>query len=414
MKILQVFNRYLYKGGEEASVDRIYAMASEMFEVERCLFSSKDWKRDENKTEKPPNVLSQALRMIYNPEAITQLREHHYRFKPDLWLVHNVFPVGSAGVFREAQRLKVPIVYYCHNFRPFSVNGYCWAPGSETAQGKVAGNGLSLNFWQEIKTGAWQNSKLKTAWFAVVLLLVHRLGWFESVRAWIAISDFVRTKFIEGGLPEEKVITLKHSLDLEKQVSLNSFDEQEADVQNSNSRVFLFMGRLSEEKGIHVLLEAWRLFIQKAETPVCLQIAGEGPLKELVEKAASIAQDKIVFLGHVDGEQKHKILSNCSAMVVPSVWWEALGMVVHEAYLYSKPVLASRSGGLVETVHHGQTGLLHPPGDVQALARHFGELTALNTDELDEMGLRGRYWLNKEANPEIWKEKFQNILKSVL
>src|SRR3954471_12500977 len=179
-KILSVFSEYLQPGGEAEGIAQICSTIAEIAEVKECRFSSADWVGS-----RAPNVVSQALRMVRNPESLTKLREMQSNFAPNVWLVHNVFPVGSAAIYPEAERLGVPIIQYLHNFRPFSVNGYLWAGG------KVAAGGLQGSFWEETRHGAWQGSRLKTAWFAFVLKYLRFRGW-PSVRAWIAISEFVR------------------------------------------------------------------------------------------------------------------------------------------------------------------------------------------------------------------------------
>ena len=101
-------------------------------------------------------------------------------------------------------------------------------------------------------------------------------------------------------------------------------------------------------------------------------------------------------------------------MIVPSTWWEPLGLVVYEAYDYSKPVLAARSGGLSEIVQHGVTGLQHEPGDVPGLARDVLEMEATPATARLVMGRAGRQWLLKEADTQVWLRRFEEILGSAL
>src|SRR5437588_11950910 len=199
MKILNVFNDYLEKGGEANSIEAIVDSLSQILNIERCDFTSADWMGSD-----APWMWQQAIWMIRNPKSLRKIRDYQCKFKADAWLVHNVLPVGSAAIYPEAKHLGLPIIQYIHNFRPFSVSGYLWACD------RLAPDGLSKNYWQEIRCGAWQNSRLKTAWLALVLSLGHKLGWWRSVKAWIAISDFMRGKFISAGIPAEKIFTLRH------------------------------------------------------------------------------------------------------------------------------------------------------------------------------------------------------------
>lgn len=337
--------------------------------------------------------------MWRNPEALARITEAHEKLKPDLWLVHNVFPVASAAVYELARTLGVPVIYFGHNFRPFSVNGYCWA-GQH-----LAPQGLRGNYWPEILAGSWQHSRLKTAVFAAILRKLRASGWLDSIKAWVAISDFMRDRFIEAGVSANRVFTLRHSWDL--------LNPQDTTLQDNGS--VLYLGRLSHEKGIPVLLEAWQKFraTQPDNTHLChLVIAGEGPLQRVVAKAAA-ADPSIRFEGYVSGERKTELLRSCRAVVVPSVWWEALGLVVYEAYDFSKPVLAARSGGLTETVTDQQTGLLHEPGNADELARQLHRVTT-QPEHAKTWGIRGRAWLEQNTSSTEWLERFNTIANSAV
>ncbi len=381
--LLQVFNQYLEPGGEEASVDRIFGLLSSRMEIHRCSFTSKDW-RGEN----APPIWSQALRMLRNPDSLRTLREAHAAHRPDAWLVHNVFPVGSAAIYHEALRLRAPIICYIHNFRPFSVNGYLW-DGERLAPG-----GLRKNFWQEIPHGAWQNSVVKTAWFAFVLTLMHRLRWFRAVKVWIAISDFMREKFIGAGVPAADIFTVRHS-----------WRAMESAPESPDGGHWLFLGRLIPPKGIAVLFDAWKIIRDRlGPRAPKLVIAGPGPMTDEIRARAG-QTPQVEFRGLVAGREKHELLAGCRGVLAPSVWWEPLGLVTYEAYDYAKPMLAARSGGLTETVVHGETGLLHEPGNAADLAE---QVIALDSDPARRaaMGRAGRAWLQANTGEEEWLRKF--------
>jgi len=390
-RILEIFNRYQLVGGEEIAANRMFDLLGERYEIERCLFSSSEWTQPG-----APSRWRQAFLMFRNPGSLERIREAHDRFRPDCWLVHNVFPVASAAVFELAGELGVPIVYVCHNYRPFSVNGYCWAGD------KIAPGGLRKNYLAEILAGSWQNSRIKTAIFALILRRLHSKHWLDSVGAWLAISDFVRDRFVEAGIPEDKIHTLRHSWDL-----INP-----APPENSQGQYFLYLGRLSVEKGLRVLLETWKQLTSTlgANAPL-LKICGEGPLQHEVEEFAALCP-KVEFVGVVSGQQKHELLKGCVAVIVPSIWWEALGLVTYEAYDFGKPVLAAASGGLSETVQHGITGFLHTPGNASQLADQVVELWN-NPEPATEMGRNGRLWLEQNTAKEEWLAGFGKLLKKL-
>ncbi len=387
-RVLSIFNDYLEKGGEAESVRQICDSLQSVLELRQCLFSSSAWTGPG-----APNRLRQALWMIRNPNSLAALKEIQRAFQPDAWLVHNVFPVGSAAIYPEARRLGVPIIQYLHNFRPFSVSGYLWAGG------KLATGGLRRNFFEEIRHAAWQRSRVKTAWLAGVLELMHVLGWWRGVRAWIATSDFLRGKMIEAGLPAADVFTLPHCWHPRVAGTASPVDGIH----------YLFLGRLTEAKGIVVLLDAWsRLERQLGARAPRLIIGGAGPLENWVATRAAELRT-VTFAGQLSGEAKHLALSHARALIAPSLSWEALGLVAYEAYDYSKPVLAAKSGGLPESIFHGRTGLLHIPGHAAQLAGQVAELDQ-DSERRRQMGREGRLWLEANRNEEQWREKFFHIL----
>jgi glycosyltransferase involved in cell wall biosynthesis len=390
-RLLQIFNRYIERGGEEAAVDRIRELLSSCSAFGECTFESTDW----TGANAPPKW-RQAMLMIHNPATLEVLRKAHEAHRADAWLVHNVFPVGSAAIFREALKQDVPIIYWIHNFRPFSVNGYLWADD------EVAEGGLRRNYWQEIRDGGWQDSVIKTAWFAFVLKLMHQLGWFKAVKAWVAISDFMREKFIEAGVPAADVFTVRHA-----------WRPMDAPPPPQDAGHYLFLGRLIPPKGLCVLFEAWKIIREElGDRAPRLMIAGAGPSEAWVREKVR-GNPLVEFCGSVSGDQKHQLIAACRAMIAPSIWWEPLGLVTYEAYDYGKPMLAARSGGLTETVVDGQTGFLHEPGNATELARQVVELDGA-PNRRAEMGLRGRQWLLKNTNEDDWRQKIHKVVEHAL
>jgi glycosyltransferase involved in cell wall biosynthesis len=390
MKILNVFNCHVERGGEAIAVDAICDSLSHIAELERCDFSSVDWLKPD-----APARWKQAIRMIRNPESLAKLRGLQIRFQPDFWLLHNVFPIGSAAIYPEARQLGVPIIQYIHNFRPFSVSGYLWAGN------RLAPEGLVKNFWPEVRAGAWQNSRAKTAWLALILLGAHGAGWWRIPKTWIAISDFMRDKFVSAGIPAKSIFTLRH------------FWTPKQPPPSHEGTHFLFLGRLTEAKGINVLLEAWQILEQRYGTSAPrLLIGGDGPLRSDV--AAKVERMKCVtFAGELSGAAKQQAFDQARAIIAPSISWEALGLVVYEAYDYYRPVLVARSGGLPEVVVEPETGLIHEPGNAEQLVEHVLELQK-DSRRAEEMGRRGRAWLEAHANESDWQSHFSAIAESAL
>ena len=393
VNILQVFNQYLQYGGEEKSVERIRERLAERHSLRSFSFQSADWVGKD-----APGIFSQAGRVFYNPKSARELRAQIDKFKPHAILLHNLFPVGSPSVYRTALKANIPVIQYIHNFRPFSVSGTLWA------NGQICEESLRGNYWREVRYGAWQHSVLKSAVFAAALKFLHFSGWLEAVKGWIAISSFMRDKFVEAGIPRSRIHVLSHFWDM----------QTESNAQFEDHGHYLYLGRLVEEKGIHVLLAAWQLIVS-AMGPAAphLWVGGSGPLSDTVRMAAS-SNPKIRFLGFVDGDEKIRAISTCRAMIAPSTWWEPLGLVTYEAYDYKKPMFAAASGGLTETIEHGLTGFLHEAGKSSELAQQVIAFEGVSSADRLAMGRAGRRWLECNAGADAWQGSFDRTLQLIL
>jgi len=387
--LLHVFNRYLFRGGEELIADKIHADLATCHDMTWCPFDSAEWTG-----ENAPSKLKQAQRLFYNPDARQRFTTALDESGAGAAVFHNIHPVGSPALYHAATQRRLPVVQFLHNFRPFSVGG------TLQIKGKLVPDALYGSYWQEISAGAWQDSIVKSALFALMLKALHRSGWLKSVKAWIAVSDFMRQKLVSAGaLPEARVHTLRHAWDAMPQPPV---------VEDAG--YYLFIGRLAETKGLIPLLDAWdELHHQLGKNTPLLHIAGEGPLSTAVQQRLR-TNPYIGQLGHIGGETKREALRRCRAMIIPSTWWEPLGLVVYEAYDYRKPVLAAKSGGLCEIVQHGVTGLQHEPGDVQGIVRDVLAMEATPEAERLAIGSAGRQWLLRETSTQLWLERFEEIL----
>lgn len=390
-RVLQVFNQYLEPGGEEEWVNQILGLGAGEFIIEDLRFHSESWMG-----RSAPTRWRQAAMLWNNPHSRATLRERVETSRPEALLFHNLIPVASLGMYAEAAALGLPVIQYIHNFRPFSPSGTLWL------RDHVDGAALRGNPWLEVVSRTWERSFFKTFLMAVQHGRLIRGGSLEVVKRWIAVSDFMRERFIEAGVPAERVVTLHHC-----------WRTRPETVPVTEGRHYLFLGRLVTEKGVGTLFDAWRI-LERRLGAACprLIIAGMGPL-EAQAHAWACKMDRVTCVGFVGGEIKDDLLKTCRGLIAPSLWWEPLGLIVHEAYDAARPVLAARSGGLTETVTPGVTGFLHEPGNPQRLADDVERLEALGRDGRAEMGRAGRQWLLDHASPEEWRERFVAIVKAV-
>ena len=391
-RLLQVFNQYLEQGGEEVWVNQMLRLGGDSFLIDDLRFHSNAWIRNG-----APSRFEQAAMLWDHPKARMQLRKLVEEKRPNALLFHNLIPVASLGMYVEARKLELPVIQYIHNFRPFSPSGTMWVGGSVNA------TALKGNPWPEVFARTWESSFLRTFLIAVHQKRLLLNGNLDVVKRWIAISDFMRDKFIEGGIPAERVTTLRHCW----QTNTN----YKATAEGS---YYLFLGRLVPEKGIGTLLDAWELLEKRLGT-ACprLIIAGTGSEEARIHVRAN-RMNRVTCVGFVSGIIKADLVKACRGLIAPSIWWEPLGLIVYEAYDSARPVLAARSGGLTETVIEGVTGHLHNPNDAEQLADDVERLEALGPQGRAEMGQRGREWLIQNASPEKWRKRFVSIVREAV
>jgi glycosyltransferase involved in cell wall biosynthesis len=389
-RVLQIFNRYVEYGGEQGSVGRIGDTLQQIADVEYFLTSSEQWLGRRT----PEDLVKAATSAWHNVEVINRLERYQKIGRFDAWQIHNVFPVMSPSVYALAFKLGVPVVQYLHNYRMSCVNGFFLNHG-ETCTSCIHGN-----FTKAALTGCWHDSRLVSGWMGAVMRRVRAMGVFEKVAGWIAISRAQKDLHVQMGIPAERIQVLPHFY----QVDPSRFIAEPG-------RDVLFVGRLSKEKGVEQLLDAWKR-TDRGEAK--LVIAGDGPERAALEN--KIAAEKIggvEFLGFVAKDDQEALWKRAAFSVVPSIWQEPLGLVVLEAWERGRPVVVSDAGGLADTVEDGVDGLKVPMRDAEAWAQAIGGLLR-EPARSAEMALAGLAKLERDFTKEKWLERIEGIYDGVL
>jgi glycosyltransferase involved in cell wall biosynthesis len=384
MKFIQAFNRYLPPGGEENSVKRIAAHLEQGgHTVTRFWRASAEWNSPGS-----PSRLRQPFLLWQNTAVLGQLRELHESEKPDAWILHNVVPVISLGIYRLARELRVPVIQWLHNYRPIS-------PGAALKAGELmlAPDDPWLA-WKETWAGSWRG-KFLTGWLALGYARTRRRGDFDCVRAWIAVSDEMKQMFARAGFPADRLFTLRHSWDIEN-----------AAPSLADEGRFLFLGRMIEAKGVRFLIELWR---DPALKEIPLVMAGDGALREELRR---IAPPSVRWTGYVVGAEKRLLVAGCRAILFPCLWAEPLSTVAYEGYEQGKPILSSALGGMKELIRDGETGRLLEPANAAVWREAILEF-ARNPSLSRRMGLNGRRWLEQNVSPSAWNLQFGEIIRQL-
>jgi glycosyltransferase involved in cell wall biosynthesis len=280
---------------------------------------------------------------------------------------HNLFPMLSPSVLRAAGGEGVGVVMTLHNYRLLCL------PATFLREDRVCEACLGRVPWRGVVHRCYRGSSLASATLATSIALHRAARSFESVRLFLAVSEFVRDKHVEAGFPTER-IRVKPSF------------AWEAPRREGPGEYFLYLGRLSAEKGAETAVEAWRWASGR------LVIVGDGP--EL-EKLQRIAPAGVEFRAPVLPAQVPGLLAGARALLVPSVCYEGAPRAILEAYAAGVPVLASRTGGVPELVVDDVSGFLLPMREPQAWA----EATIRLGDEREALRLGEGAW-------RLWRERY--------
>jgi glycosyltransferase involved in cell wall biosynthesis len=340
MKVLVVHNHYQQAGGE-----------SEVFAAESALLEQRghDVYRYTMHNDAADKMGRAALAKatIWNKAAYRELRGLIRREQPAVVHFHNTFPLISPAAYHAAHAEGAPVVQTLHNYRLLCDNALLFREGRpcEDCLGKAVP-------WPGVVHACYRGSRPASGVVAVMLTTHRALGtWTGSVDTYVALTDFARRKFIQGGLPAEKIVVKPNFL----------YDDPGTGAGRGD--YLLFVGRLSREKGIDTLLTAWEHLGEETS----LKIVGDGPMAPEVMEAARRC-GRIEWLGKQPKERVIDLMKDARMLVFPSEWYEGFPMVIVEAYAVGLPVLASDLGSMSSLISHGRTGLHFRPGDPGDLA----------------------------------------------
>ncbi len=283
-------------------------------------------------------------------KAVSELCE---RFQPDVVHVYNFRMRLTPSVHRAARAAGAAVVQTLNDYRPICVGG------GLSRNGRYCDDCVGRSPWRGVVRKCHRNSVVASAAAAHMVMRSRRRGvWERSVNAFITPSDFARDRFIAGGLPAGRIHVKRHF----------TADPGPSEIPPSKSRTAVFVGRLSREKGIDVLLAAWAM-ASKPEWR--LAIAGDGPERHrLQEMAASLRGGccRVQFIGAQETAVIAALLLRSRCLVQPSMGAETFGSSVIEAFAAGRPAIVSDSGGRNELVQDGVNGFQVASGDPVELA----------------------------------------------
>jgi len=340
LRIAIFHNRYRYRGGEDRVVDTEAELLRKAGHEVHLVCA-------DNRSEIPGagvGAVRAGLGARFNRASYRRVVDFLAEHTIDVAHVHNFFPLLSPAVHVALSERGIPVVQTLHNYRLLCANGMFLRAG------RVCEDCVSRGPWNAVRHGCYRGSRLQTAVWADHTATHRRRGtWQRHVDAFLVPSAFARTKLLAAGLPAARV-----------HVAPNCVPDPGPPAPPGRGAVFV--GRLSREKGVHLLLEVWR-----SMDGAPLVIAGDGPEADSL-RAQGASIPGVRFLGRVDGDRVLAALRDAAFAVIPSIWHENQPVALAEAMASGRPTVASSPSALDEWVDHGRTGLRFAMGDAGSLA----------------------------------------------
>ncbi|NWK49277.1 glycosyltransferase family 4 protein [Acinetobacter sp. SwsAc7] len=356
MRILILHNEYQQYGGEDTVVkNEVKLLQDAGHSVYVEIISNHQingvWSK-----------LSAALGLVFSWKSYFAVKKIIQEAKPDVVHVHNFFPLWSPSIFYACKSLKTPVILTLHNYRTLCPTALLMHDGKVTEKSIIHGPWWAVS--KKVYRGSFGGTFLLS-----LMISVHKYldTWNKQVSKFIVLTNFAKNKFSQAGFLDNNIIIKPNFVDID-------FDQNQKKIES----MFLFVGRLSEEKGIHTLKKSIE---ENASFKVT--VVGTGP------QQAELFHPNFQHLGKQELQIVFQQMQKHMVLVMPSIWYEGFPMTLVEAYANGLPVIASRIGALEELVDHGVTGLLFDVGDPESLAQAM-QWALDHPQEMYQMGINAR------------------------
>jgi glycosyltransferase involved in cell wall biosynthesis len=325
VRILIVHNAYRHPGGEDTCVSN---------EFDALRGAGHDVRLFAPQSPAGLGAIVGAIKAPFGGGAVSSLGGILRDWTPEVLHAHNLFPLLSPRIFKDAKARGVVTVQTLHNFRPLCLNGLFMTPSLEVCERCPT----QESYRPGILRGCYRKSPAQSSALAAHLSLADSQDWYDHVDRFIAPSEFLKEKYVRYGFPSSRITVQGH------------FVRSTAPEGASPAQPYvLYLGRLSEEKGVRWLLSLFG----KSNGPMRLVTAGSGPLEAEVRAAEG---PFCHWAGRVEGELKRKWIREATAIVLASECYENFPLAVAEGNVEGTPAIVARQGGMAELVREGETG----------------------------------------------------------
>ncbi|WP_158513354.1 glycosyltransferase family 4 protein [Exiguobacterium sp. ZWU0009] len=364
MKILMVHNEYKSKGGEDTVLTSEINMLKKMGNEVILYIESNSNINQNNKIQ----MVKTGINTIWSVSSFKKFRKILAELKPDIIHVHNTFPIISPSIYKAAKVQKIPLVQTLHNYRLVCSNGLLLKNGLPCE--KCVGKKIPF---ESLKNRCYKDSLTGTFAINAMQVINKSTGNYnKNVDAYICLTEFAKNIMVRDGFPKEKLFVKPNFLNEDN----SKLIENNLKLSPEKNNNFVFVGRVSKEKGINDILEA---FEEIDQSSFSLTIIGDGPEKSILEEKYGNNQN-IIWKGWIENEKVKEEIAKNNFLVMGSKWYEGFPMVLLEAMSLGKPVIVPNHAGFPEIVT-SETGMLFKPNDIKSLKNTLQ--IAINQSEFD-------------------------------
>lgn len=331
------------------------------------------------------------LKPFYNADARDKLSTYLGIIKPDIVHCHNIYYHLTPSIIESCKKMNIPIVMSLNDPRLMCPSGTLMYKNKTYCKKELC---LSGNIYHCLLNKCKDNSA-KASFIATAENLYNKItGYYDLIDVFLCPSQAMRNLAINSKINPDKLLVL------------NSFIKESffnINPEYNDKGYFLYIGRLSKEKGVHYLIEAISKF-----PDIKLHIVGKGPEeKNLMELSKKLNTSNVTFLGFLSDKEVEDEYKNCIATILPCNWFETFGLTIVESFAYGKPVIASKIGAIPELIENHINGIVFQPENVEELASAINKLYT-ERELAIEMGKRNR---KKAVNLYSIETHYENLLK---
>ncbi|MEW6606966.1 MAG: glycosyltransferase family 4 protein [bacterium] len=402
MKILLVNNYYYLRGGSERYFFNLFNLLKEA-DHEVIPFSVKDERNIASPYEKyfaqsihfnnyklSIKNIKISLNAIYSIEAKKKIESLINEIKPDIAHLHNIYSRISPSILQVLEKYEIPSIMTLHDYKLIC------PVYSFLSNGKICERCKRYKYYNAVLQRCNKGS-IGASVVNCLELYIHKvMKLYEGIKMFIAPSEFMRNKMIEFGLDRNKILHIPNFINFNEYSPFYDFKDY-----------FVYVGRISPEKGIITLIEA----IKYLNINTKLYLIGEGPYEEKVKQIARGIKN-VNFVGYQRGDELKSTIKESMFVIVPSEWYENFPFAILEAFALGKPVIGSNIGGLPELIKDKFNGLLFEPKNVNDLANKIQYLLE-NKEIIPTLGKNARRLIEEKYNSQIHYQELMEVYKRV-